>query len=85
MPMSGIERPKILSRAEWLLARKELLAQEKQLTRQRDEVNRRRRELPWVKVEKSYVFDGLNGRETLADLFAGRTQLIVAHFMFGPG
>jgi predicted dithiol-disulfide oxidoreductase (DUF899 family) len=79
------ERPKIVSQAEWLLARKELLAREKELTRQRDEVSRRRRELPWIKVEKRYVFDGPNGKETFADLFGGRTQLIVSHFMFGPG
>ncbi|MGA8441999.1 MAG: thioredoxin family protein [Candidatus Sulfotelmatobacter sp.] len=77
--------PKVASREDWLRARKELLAQEKQLTRQRDEINRRRRELPWVKVEKNYVFDGSHGPETLADLFAGRTQLIISHFMFAPG
>jgi predicted dithiol-disulfide oxidoreductase (DUF899 family) len=67
------------------VARKELLAREKQLTRQRDEIDRERRELPWVKVEKNYIFEGPNGSETLADLFGGRTQLIVSHFMFGPG
>jgi predicted dithiol-disulfide oxidoreductase (DUF899 family) len=85
--MTGIRNPlpKVVSRQDWLRARKELLAQEKQLTRQRDEINRRRRELPWVKVEKNYVFDGPHGQETLADLFAGRTQLIISHFMFGPG
>jgi predicted dithiol-disulfide oxidoreductase (DUF899 family) len=59
--------------------------QEKQLTRQRDEIDRWRRELPWVRVEKSYLFDGPQGKETLADLFGGRTQLIVSHFMLGPG
>jgi predicted dithiol-disulfide oxidoreductase (DUF899 family) len=80
-----IERPKIVSRAEWLSARTELLLKEKQLTRQRDEIDRQRRELPWVKVEKSYLFDGPDGQQTLADLFAGRSQLIVSHFMFGPG
>ena len=67
-----------------LAAREQLLIEEKQLTRLRDQVNARRRELPWVKVEKNYVFDGPNGRETLADLFAGRSQLVVRHFMFGP-
>jgi predicted dithiol-disulfide oxidoreductase (DUF899 family) len=77
--------PKVVSREDWLRARKELLVQEKQLTRQRDEINRRRRELPWVKVEKNYVFDGPHGQETLADFFAGRTQLIISHFMFAPG
>lgn len=76
---------KIVSRGEWLEARKTLLAREKELTRLRDDVSRQRRELPWVKVEKNYVFDGPNGKETLADLFAGRSQLIINHFMFGPG
>src|SRR5580698_4592844 len=76
---------KIVSEKEWLAARKNLLAREKELTRERDELNRQRRELPWVRVEKNYVFDGPNGKETLADLFAGRSQLIVQHFMLGPG
>ena len=76
--------PTIVSPEEWVLARKKLLAKEKELTRLRDELSRQRRELPWEKVEKSYVFDGPNGRETLADLFGGRSQLIVYHFMFGP-
>src|ERR1700685_1295415 len=79
------ERPNIVSRAEWLAARKELLMKEKQLTRQRDEIDRQRRALPWVKVEKNYIFDGPNGRQSLADLFENRSQLIVSHFMFGPG
>jgi predicted dithiol-disulfide oxidoreductase (DUF899 family) len=78
------EKPKIVSRDEWLAARKQLLAREKELTRQRDEVNRLRRGLPWVKVEKRYEFEGPKGRESLADLFEGRSQLIVYHFMFGP-
>ena len=85
MTTNLIERPKVVSRAEWLSARTELLLKEKQLTRQRDEVDRHRRELPWVKVEKNYFFDGPNGQHTLADLFAGRSQLIVSHFMLGPG
>ena len=76
---------KVVSRDEWLAARKQLLAEEKLLTRQRDEIDRKRRELPWVKVEKAYHFDGPSGRESLADLFDGRSQLIVSHFMFGPG
>jgi predicted dithiol-disulfide oxidoreductase (DUF899 family) len=80
-----IAHSKVVSRAEWLSARKRLLAAEKLLTRQRDEIDRQRRELPWVKVEKTYLFDGPGGRESLADLFAGRSQLIVSHFMFGPG
>lgn len=75
---------KVVLEAEWLVARKDLLNREKELTRLRDEVSRHRRELPWVKVEKQYVFDGPNGKKTLADLFAGRSQLIVYHFMFGP-
>ncbi len=75
---------KVVSNEAWLEARKAFLAKEKAFTRQRDELSRERRELPWVKVEKSYVFDRPNGRESLADLFDGRSQLIVYHFMFGP-
>ncbi len=74
----------VVSPAQWLEARKALLAEEKEFTRVRDELSRRRRELPWERVEKSYVFDGPDGKETLADLFAGRRQLVVYHFMFGP-
>ena len=77
--------PKIASRAEWLEARKALLAKEKELTRLRDELAAERRTLPWVKVEKQYVFDGPHGKLTLADLFDGRSQLFVKHFMMGPG
>ena len=76
---------KIVSQSEWLAARKAFLENEKRFTRARDELSRQRRELPWVKVEKTYVFDGPDGKETLADLFDGRSQLIVYHFMFGPG
>jgi predicted dithiol-disulfide oxidoreductase (DUF899 family) len=76
---------KIVSQEEWLAARKAHLAKEKELTRARDELSRQRRELPWVMVDKRYVFDGPNGKETLGDLFAGRSQLIVYHFMLGPG
>jgi predicted dithiol-disulfide oxidoreductase (DUF899 family) len=79
-----IEHPKIVSRDEWLAARKELLVKEKQLTRQRDAISAERRALPWVKVDKQYVFDGPNGKQTLADLFDGSSQLLVYHFMFGP-
>ena len=75
----------VVSRDEWLAARKMLLAKEKALTRLRDQLNAERRQLPHVKVEKPYVFDGPNGKETLADLFDGRSQLIVKHFMLGPG
>ena len=66
--------PKVVSEAEWLVARKDLLTREKELTRLRDEVRRHRRELPWVKVNEEYVFDGPDGKEALADLFAGRSQ-----------
>src|SRR5436305_10701474 len=77
--------PRVVSQAQWLVARKDLLTREKELTRLRDEVSRHRRELPWVKIDKEYVFDGQDGRKTLADLFDGRSQLIVYHFMLGPG
>ena len=76
---------KVVSPAEWLAASKELLAKEKEFTRLRDELSRQRREMPWEKVEKQYMFQGANGTETLAELFDGRSQLIVYHFMFGPG
>jgi predicted dithiol-disulfide oxidoreductase (DUF899 family) len=76
---------KVVSQEQWLAARKALLAKEKEFTRTRDELSRQRRELPWVKVDKSYVFEGPDGKQTLADLFGGRSQLIVYHFMFGPG
>ena len=75
----------IVTREEWLVARKQYLSKEKEFTRLRDELSRQRRELPWVRVEKRYVFEGPNGKETLADLFDGRSQLIVDHFMLGPG
>src|SRR5215212_7723613 len=76
---------KIVSETEWVAARKAHLAVEKKFTEARDELSRQRRELPWVKVDKPYVFDGPDGKETLADLFDGRSQLIVYHFMLGPG
>jgi len=78
------ERPKVVSEAEWVVARKELLKKEKEFTQQRDSLSAERRKLPWVKIDKEYVFDGPKGKETLADLFDGRSQLIVYHFMFGP-
>jgi len=80
-----LEFPKIVPLAEWVAARKELLKKEKEFSRLRDELSSKRRELPWEKVEKQYVFDSLKGKETLADLFGGKSQLIVYHFMFGPG
>ena len=76
---------KIVSQDEWLAARKALLAKEKQATHLRDEINAERLALPWVKVEKDYVFDTSAGQRNLADLFDGRTQLIIYHFMLGPG
>jgi predicted dithiol-disulfide oxidoreductase (DUF899 family) len=75
---------RIGTREEWLAARKELLAEEKELTRRSDELARNRRELPWVRVEKEYEFDTDGGTKTLAELFEGRSQLLVYHFMFGP-
>jgi predicted dithiol-disulfide oxidoreductase (DUF899 family) len=75
----------VVSREDWLVARKQLLSKEKEFTRLRDRLSAERRELPWVKVEETYVFDGPDGKETLAELFDGRSQLMVYHFMFGPG
>ena len=76
---------KIVSREEWLQARKEFLSKEKEFTRLRDQIGRERRALPWVRIEKRYVFDAPEGKRTLAELFDGRSQLLVQHFMFGPG
>jgi predicted dithiol-disulfide oxidoreductase (DUF899 family) len=76
---------RVVSKADWLTARKGLLAKEKEFTRLRDELSRERRELPWERVEKQYTFQGPKGKETLSDLFDGRSQLIVYHFMLGPG
>src|SRR5437867_902494 len=81
----GIENRKVVSQKEWLAARAKLLKEEKTFTKLRDELNLQRRKLPWVKVEKEYVFDGPNGKVTLGDLFCGKSQLIIYHFMFGPG
>jgi predicted dithiol-disulfide oxidoreductase (DUF899 family) len=76
--------PRIVSRAEWLVARKELLAKEKELTRRRDALNAERRKLPMVRIDKVYVFETPSGTASLLDLFDGRRQLIVYHFMFDP-
>src|SRR6266568_1346450 len=76
--------PKIATREAWLAARKELLAKEKDLTRQRDALNAERRNLPMVEIEKDYIFDGPNGAVRLIDMFEGRPQLIIYHFMFDP-
>src|SRR6201988_4938628 len=75
---------KVVSRNEWLAARLELLEAEKDLTRRSDELARRRQDLPWVRVDKAYRFDTDDGIASLADLFKGRSQLLVYHFMFGP-
>jgi len=75
----------IVSREDWIKARRGLLVEEKKFTRARDVLSARRRELPWVKVEKDYVFEGPDGEETLRDLFGGKSQLIIYHFMYGPG
>ena len=78
-------RNRIVPHAEWIAARKELLKREKAFTRQRDELSRRLREMPWHRVDRDYVFEGPGGRETLPQLFDGKSQLIVYHFMFDPG
>ena len=75
---------KVVTREEWLLARQHHLKREKEFTQLRDRLSAERRELPWVKVDKNYIFDGSAGKQSLADLFDGRSQLIVYHFMFGP-
>ncbi|QPF84746.1 DUF899 domain-containing protein [Bradyrhizobium genosp. L] len=79
-----MDQHKIVSREQWIAARKSLMTREKELTQARDALSRQRRELPWVKVDKDYVFDGPSGRVALADLFNGRPQLVVQHIMFAP-
>src|SRR5438445_12710015 len=79
-----MQNNKVISRHEWLAARKQHLIKEKEFTRLRDRLSAERRELPWVKIEKPYVFDGPNGKESLSQLFERRSQLIVYHFMFHP-
>ena len=79
-----MKNQKIVSRDEWLSARIAFLDKEKEFTRRRDQLSQERRELPWVKVDQEYQFDGPNGKETLSELFEGRSQLIVYHFMYGP-
>src|SRR5713226_10581648 len=80
----GIEDRRVVSQKEWLAARIDLLKSEKELTRRSDEVARRRQELPWVRVGKAYRFETEEGSASLKDLFRGRSQLLVYHFMFGP-
>jgi predicted dithiol-disulfide oxidoreductase (DUF899 family) len=74
---------RVVSQDEWIEARKQHLAKEKEFTRLRDQLSAQRRDLPWVRVDKAYVFEGPNGKEGLADLFDGKSQLIIQHFMFG--
>jgi predicted dithiol-disulfide oxidoreductase (DUF899 family) len=83
-PQNAKRDHKIVSQKEWISARKELLKIEKECTRLSDQLSAERRKLPWVKIEKKYVFDAPGGKLTLADLFAGRNQLVIQHFMFGP-
>ncbi|HET7537930.1 MAG TPA: DUF899 family protein, partial [Candidatus Didemnitutus sp.] len=85
MNTTTLVRPNVTSPEKWRAARLELLREEKEFTRMRDRLSQRRRELPWVKVTKPYAFASPAGRVTLADLFGDRSQLIVQHFMLGPG
>ena len=77
-------KPQIVTKTQWLEARKALLQKEKAFTKERDALTRARQALPWVKVEQEYVFDGANGGRSLSELFDGRSQLIVYHFMYHP-
>src|ERR1700737_2528494 len=79
-----MSKHEIVSEAQWIEARRALLAEEKAWTRERDRLSRKRRALPWVKVEKDNVFEGVDGPVTLCDMFDGRSQLVVYHFMLGP-
>jgi predicted dithiol-disulfide oxidoreductase (DUF899 family) len=83
-PKSLRREHNVVSQEEWLVARKDLLKKEKESTRLRDQLSAERRRLPWVKVERNYVFDAPGGKVNLRDLFAGRSQLVIYHFMFGP-
>lgn len=85
MNTTSIEHPKIVSSEEWLAAHARHVSKEKALTRLRDELSAERRALPWRKIEKDYVFVGPEGKRSLADLFRGRSQLVIKHFMLGPG
>ena len=79
-----MDDPQVVSRDEWLAARRELLAAEKEFTRQRDALNTERRKLPMVEIDKEYIFRGPDGQASLLDLFGGRGQLLIYHFMFDP-
>src|SRR6266436_7467077 len=83
-PKSLKREHNVVSQEEWIAARKRLLTKEKESTRLRDQLSAERRKLPWVKIEKNYVFDAPDGKVTLADLLDGRSQLVIYHFMFGP-
>ena len=85
MPTGTLAPTNVVSREEWLVARKALLAKERAMTHELDALRAERRRMPWVKVEKRYVFDGPQGKCTLADMFAGRSQLAIYHFMLTPG
>ena len=82
--MINLDNHQIVSKNEWIETRKVLLKKEKEFTALRDQLSKQRRDLPWVAVDKEYVFDGPNGKETLSELFDGRSQLIVYHFMYDP-
>lgn len=85
MKTHSFKNQTVVSEDQWLAARRELLREEKELTHMRDRLAERRRKLPWVKIDKAYRFEGPDGHLSLADLFEGRSQLVVYHFMFGPG
>jgi predicted dithiol-disulfide oxidoreductase (DUF899 family) len=82
---AGDKEHKVVSQKDWLAARKRLLLKEKKFSKARDQLNKERRALPWMKIEKEYVFDSPEGKVTLAELFNGKSQLVTYHFMFGPG
>lgn len=82
---AGVRDHKVVTHKEWLAARKRLLVKEKKFSRLRDQLNQARRELPWEKVEKDYTFESPEGKVTLSELFGGKSQLVIYHFMFGPG
>ncbi len=82
---TGITNHPVVSQSEWIEASQKLLAKEKEFTKMRDQLTQERMNLPWVKVEKEYIFEGIEGKRTLAELFEGRSQLIIYHFMFAPG
>jgi len=82
--VTPVQHPRVVSHEQWVAERVAFMAKEKEFTRLRDELSRQRRELPWEKVTKSYVFEGPRGQETMAELFEGRRQLVVYHFMFSP-